>query len=191
ISPQAVSLLNSWVPLPNQAVSNASGSTNNFVGSGSQVFNSDGFDVRADQYQTDKLHIFGRYSFQRFVRQGPGLFGLEAGGPTFNVDPSVGGFAGQSSVRNQSIAAGFDYTVSPTLLTDVRFGFMRYRVFVNPNGLGTTPASAANIPGLNTSSITSGMPAFYLSSTNNGGSVNNLNNMNLGYSLGSNQCNCP
>ena len=50
-----------------------------------------------------------------------------------------------------------------TGLTDFRFGFFRYRVFVNPNGLGTSPAKDAGIPGLNLdNSYTSGMPAFYL-----------------------------
>ena len=187
LSSQALALLNKWVPMPNIATSTAAGGTPNYLGSGSQIFNSDGFDVRADQYQTDKLHIFGRYSFQRFVRQGAGLFGTEAGGVTFTVDPSVGGFSGQSSVRNQSIATGFDYTLKPTWLTDFRFGFMRYRVFVNPNGLGTTPALDASIPGMNLSdkTYTSGMPAFDLTSGNG------FTNMRLGYSLGTNQCNCP
>lgn len=181
LSSQALSLLQN-IPLPNlPGVTDPS--LNNYSASGNQTFNSDGFDVRADQYQTDKLHLFGRYSFQRYSRQGPGAYGLLAGGPAFNVDPTLGGFAGSSNVRNQSIAQGFDYTLGPTWLTDFRFGFMRYRVFVNPNGLGTSPATAAGIPDLNfDKTFTSGMPAFYIDG--NGG-------FNFGYALGVNQCNCP
>jgi outer membrane receptor protein involved in Fe transport len=169
-----------FIPPPNLTPS--SPTSPNYSASGNQTFNNDGFDVRVDHYASEKLHILGRYSFQRFARQGPGAFGTEAGGAAFNVDPSLGGFAGQSSVRNQSIAAGFDYTLGPTWLTDFRFGFFRYRVFVNPLGLGTTPATDAGIPGLNLNDITSGMPAFF---------INGDAGFNMGYSLGTNQCNCP
>jgi outer membrane receptor protein involved in Fe transport len=175
LSSQAQNLL-TFIPLPNLPAT--APTAPNFSASGTEIFNSDGFDVRADQYQTEKLHMFGRYSFQRFDRSGPGAFGAEAGGPAFdNIF-----FAGKSSVRDQSIAYGFDYTVSPTVLTDFRFGFFRYRVFVNPNGLGTTPAKDAGIPGLNLNAVTSGMPAFF---------INGSGGFSFGYSLGTNQCNCP
>ena len=175
LSPQALNLLK-LIPPPNIPVT---GSAPNFSASGAELFNTDGFDVRADQYQTEKLHIFGRYSFQQFKRQGPGAFGTIAGGPAFdNIF-----FSGQSSVRNESIASGFDYTLRSSLLTDFRFGFFRYRVFVNPNGLGTSPAKDAGIPGVNLDNYyTSGMPAFF---------INGTGGFNFGYSLGNNQCNCP
>ena len=92
-------------------------------------------------------------------------------------------FAGLSDVLNQSIAIGYTRTFSPTLINDFRFGFMRYRVKVTPNGLGTHPATDAGIPNLNTDNFyTSGMPAFF---------VQGDAGTNLGYSLGTNQCNCP
>ncbi len=73
--------------------------------------------------------------------------------------------------------------LSATLQTDVRLGFYRYRIRVQPNGVGTTPATDAGLPGLNTGTPeTSGMPAFYING--NGG-------FNFGYALGVNQCNCP
>jgi hypothetical protein len=49
---------------------------------------------------------------------------------------------------NQSLALGYSYSFSPTLLTEWRFGFVRYRVNVLPNGLGTSPAKDAGIPEL-------------------------------------------
>jgi TonB dependent receptor len=65
----------------------------------------------------------------------------------------------------------------------VRLGFYRYRIRVQPNGVGTTPATDAGLPGLNTGTPeTSGMPAFYIGG--DGG-------FNFGYALGINQCNCP
>ncbi len=182
LSPQALAIAK-FFPLPNLAQSDPT--QPNYSASGNQTFNNYGFDVRIDQYQTEKLHYFGRYSLQKFNRSGPGAFGLEAGGPALNVDPSVGGFAGTSDVLNHSLASGFDYTLNSTWLTDFRFGFMRYRVFVNPNGLGTSPATDAGIPDLNLDkTFTSGMPSFFINGPG-------TNNSNLGYGLGVNQCNCP
>ena len=177
ISPQAVALLNR-LPAPNVT---GAGITQNFIGSGSGSLNDDDFNVRVDYNVTDRLKIFGRYSFADFIQSGPTAFGDEVGGPGFGVD----GFGGKAPVRNQSIAAGFDYSLSPTWLTDFRFGFFRYRVQVLPNGVGTSPAADAGIPGLNLDAFfASGMPEFNIQGT--GGT-----DFGFGYSLGVNRCNCP
>jgi hypothetical protein len=184
LSPQAAALL-TQIPLPNLA--GGSPLNNNFTGSGSNVLDSDGFDVRSDFAATSKMHIFGRYSYQKFTRAGPGLFGTLLGGPALPADPSVGSFAGNSNVHNHSVATGFDYTLSPTLLTDFRFGYFKYHVGTAPGGVGTTPASDAGIPGLNLSDnfYTSGMPAFQIHVPGE------QTQFGFGYSLGVNQCNCP
>ena len=174
LSQQALKLLQS-IPLPN--IPGAALADPNYSASGFGLFNSDSFDVRADRYQTEKLHMFGRYSFFRFDIVAPGAFGFLAGGPSFTA------FSGASSLRNQSLTYAADYVLRPDWLTDFRFGFFRYRVFVNPNGLGTSPAKDAGIPGLNLDDyFTSGMPFFNLAGT--GG-------FQFGYALGVNSCNCP
>jgi len=164
------------------------GLLNNFFGSGNNVLDSDNFDVRGDYVATTKVQVFGRYSFQQFTRSGPGLFGTLVGGAALPSDPSVGNFAGNSSVRNQSLSAGFDYTLNPSLLTDFRFGWFRYRVGTTPGGVGTHPATDAGIPGLNLDNFyTSGMPYFAVNTP--GASL-----FSFGYALGQNseiQCNCP
>jgi outer membrane receptor protein involved in Fe transport len=164
--------------------STASPLGNNFSGSGNNTLDSNGFDARSDFVATSKVNVFGRYSFQQFKRSGPGLYGVALGGHALPSDPSVGDFAGDSKVRNQSIAAGFDYTLSPSLLTDFRFGYMRYHVNVSPGGFGTTPAKDAGIPGINLDSTTSAMPAFTIHTPG-------ASDFQFGYSLGVNQCNCP
>ena len=182
LSAQAEALL-ALIPLPNATPSTTLG--DNFFGSGNNTLDSNGFDVRSDFVATSKVNVFGRYSFQQFKRSGPGLFGVALGGHALPSDPSVGDFAGNSSVRNQSIASGFDYTFSPSLLTDFRFGYMRYRVNVSPGGLGTSPAKDAGIPGINLDPVyTSAMPAFTIHSPG-------ASDFLFGYSLGVNQCNCP
>jgi hypothetical protein len=183
LSPQAQALL---ALFPVGGTPSPSLTSNNFGGSGNNTLDSDGFDVRSDFSATEKLHVFGRYSLQKFTRSGPGLFGNVLGGSALPSDPSVGNFAGDSKTKNQSLATGFDYAVSSTLLTDFRFGYMRYHVQTAPGGVGTSPATDAGIPGLNLGDLfTSGMPAFQIHQPSG------ASDFNFGYSLNINQCNCP
>lgn len=181
LSPQAQNLLK-LIPGPNI---NAVLDQPNFASSGGVKFNDNAFNVRSDYYMTDKLHLFGRYSLADFKMVAPGSFGLVAGGPGLDASGSTNAYAGASNSRNHSIAGGFDYNVKPTLLTDFRFGWFRYYVFGQPNGIGTTPAKDAGIPGVNVDqNFNSGMPAFFIN-----GYGNNL--FRFGYALGVNGCNCP
>src|SRR4051795_8084692 len=103
LSPQALYLLNKYIPLPN--IANAVGSNPNYSASGSGIVNWDGYDVRIDRYQSEKMHMFGRYSFLEVNQAIPGAFGFEAGGPSFATTT----YAGSSFLRNQSLAYGLDY----------------------------------------------------------------------------------
>jgi hypothetical protein len=72
---------------------------------------------------------------------------------------------------------------------------MRYHVVDVPNGVGTSPATAAGIPGLNLDNYyTSALPAFFINEPGGGTASSGMNsngNVLLGYALGVNQCNCP
>ena len=188
LSPQAQALL-AFFPLPNTT---SFGTTyqNNYVASGATSITGNLWNTRWDYYLNEKNTIFGRYSYAGYTEQAPGAFGLLAGGPAFV------NYAGDSSALNQSVAAGWTYTISPTLVNEFRIGYMRYHVNDVPNGFGTTPATDAGIPGLNRdTTFTSGMPAFEIQ--NPGGSVGNTSAgasstySQLGYALDVNQCNCP
>jgi len=173
--PSAVANILKFLPLPtiNGAIAN------NYVATGGEKFDSDQVDGRIDYNFSDVLHFFGRYTLADFDKSAPGAFGTVAGGPGLDGI----NFAGTSLARNQSLALGATYTFSTTLITDFRFGFYRYRIRVQPNGVGTTPATDAGFPNLNLGTLeTSGMPAFYING--NGG-------FRFGYALGINQCNCP
>jgi hypothetical protein len=170
-----VTQLFSYLPMPQDDTS-VSG---NYIATGSEKFDSNQFDTRLDYAFSDRLHFFGRYTLADFSHSAPGAYGVEAGGPGLNGVF----FAGNAPARNQSIAVGATLTLSSNIVTDFRFGFYRYRIRVNPNGVGTTPATDAGIPGLNLGTTeTSGMPAFYVQG--NAG-------FSFGYALGINQCNCP
>lgn len=186
LSSQAVALLQQF-PSPTSA-----GLINNFAAGGNGIFNNDQFNVRVDDQTTSKLHTFGRYSFANYTLTGAAAFG-DLGGNGFGT----GGFAGASKSRDQSIASGFDYAFRPSVLTDFRFGYVRYHVNVVPNGVGTTPATDVGIPGLNTGTdFTSGQPSYFIG--NSGGDGTDTGQItttggisNFGYGLGVNRCNCP
>ncbi|MBZ5593122.1 MAG: TonB-dependent receptor [Acidobacteriia bacterium] len=177
LSPQAQKIL-AFFPLPNTQQIAGQPFVNNYAANGAIAITGNAWDTREDYYLNEKNSIFGRYSYQGFTEVGPGAFGEQAGGPAF------GNYAGNSVASNQSIAIGWTRTISPTLINEFRFGWMRYHVFDVPNGYGTQPAADAGIPGLNLDkTYTSGMPFFDVSAPNN--------DYRLGYALNANQCNCP
>jgi hypothetical protein len=182
LSPQALNLIK-LLPAPNNIDPNVDpslrGLVNNYVSSGSEQFDSNQWDTRWDYFINEKSSLFGRYSDAEFNKFAPGAFGAAIGGPSLNNIT----FAGLSDVGNRSLALGYTRTISPTLIADFRFGYMRYRVNVLPSGLGTSPAKDAGIPGLNLDNyFTSGLPYFNVSG--DGG-------FQMGYALGVNSCNCP
>ncbi|HLK21525.1 MAG TPA: TonB-dependent receptor [Bryobacteraceae bacterium] len=174
-APAMVKLLGN-LPLPNFGAPGQN--FNNYATIVKETSDADQYDGRVDYNISEKHHFFGRYSLADFTLNGGAAFGNEAGGPT----PL--GFAGISHARNQSLALGYTYSITPTLVADFRFGFYRYRPHNTPNGAGTTPALDAGLLGLNRAgdATTTGMPAFY---------VNGDGGFNFGYSLGVNGCNCP
>ncbi len=167
------------LPLPN--ISGAAPTDPNFSTSANDIFNGDVFNVRIDHFQSNNLRFFGRYTFTQFLKQAPGAFGAIAGGPQLNNI----GYVGKGDTRPQSLAAGFDYTVSPHVLTDFRFGLYRQRIFVNPLATGSFAQDAGAL-GLNFSNdpTTLSMPHFGIT----GGPASG--GFDFGYYL-YNNCNCP
>ncbi len=99
---------------------------------------------------------------------------------------------GNTAVTNQSLAVGYDHTLSATSVLDFRIGYFRYKVDVFPNDYGTNPALDAGIPGMNfpNDPFTSGLPIGFI---NTGNSDNTPSNMSFGTGLGDRggRCNCP
>src|SRR6185436_9213904 len=115
LSPEALNILN-LLPLPN----NGDDIINNFIASGSEAFDSNAFNTRLDGRLSERLNIFGRYSFAKFAKTGPSAFGAGGG-------PGVVDLGGNTKVKNQSLALGMDYTLSSTSILDFRFGYFRYQ----------------------------------------------------------------
>ncbi|MGH9937461.1 MAG: TonB-dependent receptor domain-containing protein, partial [Blastocatellia bacterium] len=191
LSPQALNILK-LIPLPNVANAPDNGTLDNFVASGSEGFDKDSFDIRIDAKNSDRLNMFGRYSFADFRLNGPAPFG-EGGGPELLT------FGGQSKVRNQSVAYGLDYTWNDSLVTDFRFGFFRYKVNVLPSDFGRNTASDAGVPGLNLDQFSSGLFAGFVIDPRRqniaGGFGFGSEELRKGFNFGSgqfvNRCGCP
>jgi hypothetical protein len=176
LSQQALNVLK-LIPLPN-APGRLNGTADNYVASGIEGFDKDSFDVRIDFTSSEKLSLFGRYSYADFARNGPTAFGAGGGSELVSL-------GGTSKVRNQSVAFGLDYNWSSTLVTDFRFGFFRYKVNVLPFDFGKKTAADAGIKGLNNDDFSSGLFAGFIKG--NGG----VPDTNFGSGLGVNRCNCP
>lgn len=176
LSPQAQNLLK-LLPLPN-APGRLNGTTDNYVASGVEGFDKDSFNTRIDFRVSERLSMFGRYSFADFARSGPTAFGTGGGAELVSL-------GGASKVRNQSVAYGFDYTWNSSLVTDFRFGFFRYKVNVLPFDYLKKTAEEAGIRGLNNDAFSSGLFAGFIDG--NGGT----GGTNFGSGLGVNRCNCP
>ena len=175
----------SLLPTPNAPGIN-NGTVDNYSASGSGSFNDYQYTGRIDYSVNQKLNVFGRYTHAHFSLTGAPVFGTQIGGP--GLGPI--GLAGNSLIQNYSLATGFDYTLSSSLLTDFRFGWFRY----NPHSTkfdqnNSTAATDLGLPGLNTSDpTTNGLPALVFDQTIG---QNTLGNNGIGEGLGIGRCNCP
>jgi carboxypeptidase family protein/TonB-dependent receptor-like protein len=195
IPSQSVALLG-LIPLPNHTSTTADPNCSdpvicdNFLAAGQEVYSADEFDVRTNYNASSRMRVFGRYSFGEFYDSGAAAFGQVAGGAGTN--PSQ--FAGVARTRNQGISSGFTYTVGPKLLTDVRFGYFRYRLNVDAEDNGQTPAiGVPNIFAADTGDpFATGTPDFEIPGAANKLSSAGTNDyLRIGYSLAANSCACP
>ena len=171
VSRQAVNLIEA-MPEPT-----SSGIANNFVASGFGIFNNNQFGARIDGQLSTTLHIFGHYSYFGSLVSSPGSFGL-LDGPGFGAGRN---FAGVSQGRNQSLSAGADKAINARLLTDFRFGFLRYRYFVSKNNANTPIETNLGMPGLNSGAYGSGGASQF----------DIVGLTEIGTANGVNACNCP
>jgi Carboxypeptidase regulatory-like domain/TonB dependent receptor len=202
VTAQSVALL-ALVPLPNHTPtptdtnctpnSGQEAVCDNYLASGQEVFSADQFDLRTDYNLSSRLRLFGRYSFGDFSDNGAPAFGPNGGGTGTNP----AGFAGIALTRNQGISSGFTYTLRPNLLTDFRFGYFRYRLNINAQDYGQTPA--LGIPGIFPGSgginnpFATGLPDFEIpgQQTTSYGLSSTGDYLRLGYSNVANSCSCP
>jgi len=168
---------------------NSNPTLNNYAASGSGSFNDYQYTTREDYTVNQKLQIFGRYSHAHFKLSGNPVFGPAIGGPGLGYL----GLAGQSVINNYSLAAGFNYTVGNSILTDFRFGYFRYNPHSTKYDQNNATAAVDNLGlvGYNISgdATTNGLPELYFNQTigNESGGQGN----GIGEDLNVGRCNCP
>ena len=154
LSTPAINLLN-LIPAPNHGAAGLL--TNNYAASGTGSFHTNQFDVRVDDQFSDKMHLFGRYTYFNSSLNGGSVFG-PAGGSGFGTN----GFAGTDTSQDDSLSAGGDYTLSSKWLTDFRFGWFRFHFNELQPGYNQPLGTELGIPGVNTGdlALNGGLPAF-------------------------------
>ena len=103
------------LPAPNRAGAGPLGVGNNFESQPNRTDRNDKGDIRYDQYFNSKWTAFARYSHRL-------LNNLE---PPAIPGPSGGDANGSVRVRNEQMALGTTYTLSPTSLIEFRLGISR------------------------------------------------------------------
>ncbi len=112
----------------------------------------DQFDVRIDHQITNKLTLFGRYSFVDTLTFRPGPLPKLAEG-------SFNDAFGSNDNRSQGLALGLTWTISPSLVGDIRFGYSRGDYYTTPPNFGIDGAAEVgltNVP--NDPAIVGGVP---------------------------------
>ena len=110
------------LPAPNRAGSGALGVGTNYERLRTYDTPDNKWNVKADQFWNEKLTSFFRYSWRE-------LNGFE---PPSIPGPSGGNANGNVYVRNYALAAGTTFTLSPTSLLEVRFGYTSTEAGKNP-----------------------------------------------------------
>ena len=103
---------------------------NNYVAAPVTTNHTNQFDTRMDQIFSSRLNAFGRYSYSKSAIFQPGPRpGLSEG--SFNDT------FGTADLKSQQIAAGITWILSPTLVSDTRFGYALGDYYQLPPNLGS------------------------------------------------------
>jgi hypothetical protein len=117
---------------------------NNYDAYGSTTYSVDRYDWKVSYNATQKLMVWGRYSLSPMDIVAPLVLG-KAGGDAFN-----GGNPGHAGGRVQVTAAGFTYSMTPTLLFDGNVGYTRQNIGADGDPQdGDYGTDVLHIPGTN------------------------------------------
>ncbi len=131
-NPISVGLLKYWPDPNNIPVQGATNiGANNFRAQGKQRSTSNKFDSRLDHYFSEKLRMFGRGSYENAPNFPFNGFG--------NIATSIGDANSTNTFPN--VTSNFVYTLNPTTIVNVSFGFGQKDITRYPFSTGTRPSS--------------------------------------------------
>ncbi|MCU1259368.1 MAG: hypothetical protein JWO80_2253, partial [Bryobacterales bacterium] len=141
LNPVSQSLLNNYLPLPNSG--NGIDTNGNYRLQSSTPANLNGYDIRMDHYLTAKQQIYGRWSWK-------------------NVDTTATNGLLPNELHaetNRNLLVSHNYTITPTVMNEVRFGMTFYALKVNFPLSGAAAVQTLGLTGLNLSDV-AGVNAF-------------------------------
>jgi outer membrane receptor protein involved in Fe transport len=148
----AVNLLK-LIPLPTDPTK----TDNNYQASAAAAYKQNQIDARVDYNYSERSKFFGRISFFDTSINAPTVFGVMGGGPSFGGLQDVG----IATTKSKNIALNNTFMVTPTLVTETRFGLSLLSI-TELNGDGDLQtASQVGIPNINQNTVfTNGLPGF-------------------------------
>jgi outer membrane receptor protein involved in Fe transport len=118
---------------------------NNYTANAPQAFNTNEFDLRSDFSINPKDKMFGRYSYFHSYLDNPGIFGVEAGGPSGGgLSPEV------ANSLSQQAALNYTHTFGSSLLGEFRLGFDRFAISGYQADSALQTNTMVGIPNINT-----------------------------------------
>ncbi|HVW87756.1 MAG TPA: hypothetical protein VHB50_23890, partial [Bryobacteraceae bacterium] len=131
-------------------VPNLPGAANNYVRTAPEPDSQDQVDSRLDRYIGEKHRVFGRYSWFR-----------DDDNPVTPLPDGSGaissGVTSHTITRGDQVAGNDDWTLSPSVLNQARFGYTRR------SSDGTGPLTGGiDVPGVPANSFSSALPTFAL-----------------------------
>ncbi len=142
--------------------------TSNYDAYGNTQYNRANWDFKVNYNPTSRLAVWGRYSLSPMDIVALMVLGPAAG------DAFGGGNPGHAGGRVQTTAAGFTYTLSPTVLIDGNVGYTRQNIGANGDPEdGLYGLNALKIPGTNGIGPNYyGIPGFQVTGIANIGNTN-------------------
>ncbi len=142
------------MPMPNVP---GTAENDNYFAAAPFEFNRWTLDTKVNWNATSKLNIFGRYSHLDFWTFNEAVYG-----DTLQGIPIAGGNPGTGQGYTANFSAGGTYVISPSLVADAHFGYVRMYTDVAHTDIGQNKGqSLLGIPGLNGSrAFEGGMPVF-------------------------------
>jgi hypothetical protein len=140
-------------PLPN-----GPGLANNYTGVRDRTQQASTTDVRVDQIFNPANRLFARYSYNTVNTFTPAVFPIVNG-----IEPGGGGsFPGHNDTGAHNIGVTFSRVFSPTLIGELRSGYLSVNIASYGLNYGTNVAEQMGIPNVNVDTLTTGLTPITL-----------------------------
>jgi hypothetical protein len=139
-----------------------SGVVSNFTGVTHRTQDSNTSDVRIDHRFNPDNTVFARYSYNGVKTFTPGACPIVDGIDPSCVTGNVGGggaFPGPNDTSVHGVQANYLRVFNPTLVAEVRAGYLRLDIASFPPNQGTNAAAKMGIPGANFGDVATGLSA--------------------------------